>query len=326
MSKSNLPKRTQPRTKSGQYGSLPTRTPEAPTSKGKTIASNTIQEESESSLVKAEKNYQVYKNRVQKKGRAQPLSSEEYFNILVGYGVSELIAKKVSQKLSTNPPLLIASNGKLASGKDTITKALILKLSGDNHSHVSLGTAMKEETQRALATILSSDDKKEATRALLNYNISPEQADKVVELAYDEVKANPAVTTYERTPWIRALLQYWATEIRRAQDKNYWTNKTIENVAGLIAEGKDVILTDIRVADEVERFQSIGFTVIRLDITPEKQAERLRGRDGLEIDPKAAQHPTEVSLDNYEGFNIRINNNEGSVEEVVGKILDIFEA
>lgn len=272
------------------------------------------------------KSYELYKNRIQQKGRAQILSEAEYFGAFLEYGVEESLSNKAAKILSVNPPLLLATSGKMASGKDTITKALILKLSEKNHSHVSLSTAMKEETQEALDRIRLSEDRNAAMEELLQYNITEDQAIKVMNLVYDFAKAEPHITTRDRTPWIRSLLQYWATDIRRAQDKNYWTNRTISNVAEIIASEEDIIITDIRVADEVERFQSIGFTIIRLDIDPQIQAQRLKGRDGLEIDPKAVSHPNEMALDNFDGFNIRIDNNDVSVDELVENIFKLYNS
>jgi len=281
---------------------------------------------SEVSTIPVSRLYNLYKARIQRQGRATILSQEEYFNVLNEYGVEESLASKASLRLATNPPILIATSGKMASGKDTITKALILKLSEQAHSHVSLSAAMKDEAQEALDRIRSFDDKNGAIEGLFNFNISEYQAEEVVNLVYDFAKAEPNVTTRDRTAWVRSLLQYWATDIRRAQDKNYWTNKTISNIAETIVTGQDVIITDIRVADEVERFQGIGFTIVRLDIDPKVQAERLRGRDGIEIDPKAVNHPNETALDDFKGFNIRVENNDVSVGELVDNIFNLYRA
>lgn len=330
MSKSNLPKREQPRDDAGRFGSLPTRLPSAPTPKPNLASSQkldaTMELDSDVLTQGFIKSYELYKNRIQKKGRTPILSKQEYLRAFLEYSVEERVAQLAAERLATNPPVLFATSGKLASGKDTITKALILELAGEDHSHVSLSTAMKDEAQEVLNTIRSSDDKGDAIEMLLEFNITQEQAKEVVESVYDFAKAEQTVTTRERTPWIRALLQYWATEVRRAQDKDYWTKKTIASVAEMIANGKDVIITDIRVPDEVERLQTIGFTIIRLDITPEVQADRLMGRDGLAIDPKAASHPTEVALDDFPGFNIRVENNDVSIEELVSTIIESYRS
>lgn len=273
-------------------------------------------------LVKA---YELYKNRVQQKGRAPILSEEEYFNALVEYGVDESIAKKASHILATSPPLLIGTSGKLASGKDTITDAVINKLGGGEYYHLSLSRPLKDEAQEVLEDIRSSKSRQEAIKKIIARNVGRQEAFDIVNLAYFGAKTQPDITTRDRTNWIRSMLQYWGVEVRRAQDESYWLNKAILNAAEEISKGKNIIITDIRFPDEVERLQTIGFTVVRLDITPETQIARLRGRDGLEIDPDALAHATEVSLDDFKGFNIRVNNDEITLDEVVDNIVDEFK-
>lgn len=269
--------------------------------------------------------YELYKNRVQKKGRASILSEEEYFNALIESGVKEDIARKASKVLSTNPPFLVATSGKLASGKDTITDAVLKKLGGENYYHLSLSAPLKDEAQEVLGDIRSAKDRPAAIRKIMTHNVPRKQAADVVQLAYFGAITQPNVTTRDRTNWVRSMLQYWGVEVRRVQDEAYWLDKAVLNAAEAISSGKNIIITDVRFPDEVERLQTIGFTVVRLDITPETQAKRLHGRDGLEIDPLALTHATEVSLDDFKGFNIRVNNDEVTLDEVVDNIIAEFK-
>ena len=268
--------------------------------------------------------YNNYKKKIQRTGRAPRLSEEEYYKAFIVSGVGKETARKAAIVLSTNPPILIATSGKLASGKDSITAKVAEKLGCSNYYHLLLSAPLKDEAQIVLDDIRASHNREEAIVKVMSQNVQRHEAMQVVKYAYDEARNEPEVTSRGRTAWLRIMLQYWGMEVRRNQDIGYWLNKATLLAANAIAEGKDIIVTDIRFPDEVDRLQSIGFTVARLDITPEVQAKRLEGRDGLNVDAATLNHASEVSLDSYVGFNIRVENNEGTMDEVVDNVLEIF--
>jgi hypothetical protein len=82
----------------------------------------------------------------------------------------------------------------------------------------------------------------------------------------------------------RALLQWWGSEYRRAQDPDYWVRKLEDT---LIAErpGVDVaVITDMRFPNEFELVQYLGGIPIRLD------------RPGY---PDDDTHQSETALNNF---------------------------
>jgi hypothetical protein len=61
-------------------------------------------------------------------------------------------------------------------------------------------------------------------------------------------------------PVMRALLQWWGTEYRRAQCENYWVNRLLYYMHPKEATA----ITDVRFANEAEAIRSIGGVVIRI--------------------------------------------------------------
>lgn len=61
---------------------------------------------------------------------------------------------------------------------------------------------------------------------------------------YDMLAHNP------RHPAVRRLLQNWGTELRRAQDENYWVNKMITKLRLIPYRERRVVITNVRYASE----------------------------------------------------------------------------
>lgn len=268
--------------------------------------------------------YDIYQSNMKQEGRAKILSREEYKSTLLDFGIEENLAEKAAHVLANKPPILIATSGKLASGKDTIALEFVKTLGVNDQHHLSFAAPLKDEAQEVLNTIRSSTSPEDAVEKIIEFNVPRDRAEYIVEVAYEGAHNEPNVNTRDRTPWVRTLLQYWGVEVRRHQDPNYWRNKAVLAAVDKISDGTPIIVTDARYPAEVEALQAIGFTVIRLSITPETQANRLNNRDGLPVDPKALVHETETALDNFEGFNIVIDNNETSIEETVANIAAKF--
>lgn len=60
----------------------------------------------------------------------------------------------------------------------------------------------------------------------------------------------------------RTLLQWWGTEYRRAQDPNYWVQKTMEMIA---QDAPDVaLICDVRFPNEAEGIRAAGGYIVRV--------------------------------------------------------------
>jgi len=254
------------------------------------------------------------------------LSKEDYMKAFDKYKVPQDVARKASNILSKNPPLLVAASGKMASGKDTIILEVLKHLNTSNeYKRLSYAAPIKNETQEIL-DILRNNSKTATVKELMAKGATRAQATHVINLAHEAANNEPELTSHDRTHWIRLMLQYWGVEVRKSEDENYWINKAVHRAAEYIVDGSSVLVTDARFPEEVKALQDIGFLVFRLNVSPEVQASRLMARDGLLPDAKALIHSTEVALDTYDGFNLVIDNNDESVDLVVNKIVKFYKS
>ena len=66
----------------------------------------------------------------------------------------------------------------------------------------------------------------------------------------------------------RQIMQWWGTEYRRHQHQNYWVRKTEDRVRALLSERwgvQNVVITDVRFADEAELVRSLGGVIWRIE-------------------------------------------------------------
>jgi hypothetical protein len=157
----------------------------------------------------------------------------------------------------------------------------------------------------------------------LYQGVARDHAAFVVGLVWTQVRADETLTGYGRTTEIRTALQYWGTEVRRAQDELYWVKKAIAGATKASAAGKSVVFTDLRYPNEEEACRKAGFFTVRLDISSETQAQRLWDRDGITPDPATMAHPSENALDDHPGFTLRFDNN-GSLADAVKAVAALW--
>jgi hypothetical protein len=208
----------------------------------------------------------------------------------------------------------IAISGKLASGKDTVAALVMDALDADRREHLSWATPLKDELDVVIDALRQAEDPSSAVQAVCALGLNTAQAQTLVSELWNESKQG--VDARSRTPRIRWGLQYLGTDVRRAEDPDYWVRRAAANAVESVCEGRSVFFTDCRFPNEVEAARAIGLYTVRLEITAEMQESRLRGRDGLMFDPAAAAHPSETALDGYPGFDLVVDNNGLPVEAV----------
>jgi hypothetical protein len=91
----------------------------------------------------------------------------------------------------------------------------------------------------------------------------------------------------------RRMLQWYGTNFKRAKNPSYWTEQTMES----LDLNHRVIIDDMRFPNEAEAIRQAGGILIRVN--------RPTNTPATESD----FHPSEVALDNYEHFNLTIQNN-----------------
>lgn len=208
----------------------------------------------------------------------------------------------------------LAVSGKLASGKDTVAGMVMDELGADRREHLSWATPLKDGLDEMLDVMRESESPDEAVERVVQRDVKLVHAQKLVYELWSE--AREGVKARSRTPRVRWALQYFGTDVRRAEDPDYWVRLAVRNCVSAIQEGRSVYFTDCRFPNEVEAAAALGLYTVRLEISPEEQERRLRSRDGLGFDSSAASHPSETALDAYKNFDLIVNNHGLPIEAV----------
>ena len=106
----------------------------------------------------------------------------------------------------------------------------------------------------------------------------------------------------------RELLQWWGTDVVRAQDPNFWVDSVIR-LAKVIDKYVDyLIVDDCRFLNEIEAWRAVKY--VALDEATDALTNRQRFPDIITIrverpghenvlTPEQRRHPSETQLDNY---------------------------
>lgn len=236
------------------------------------------------------------------------------------------ICGRARKNMQTQRPVLLGISGWPGSGKDVLGKKVMEKLGGTT-VQLRFSAAIREEANEIIDACRGTTHQKAAENVKTSQNVSWKDAQKAVDIIH-EAAQNPETTSRSRTTPVRKLLQEWATDVRRRENGNYWVYKALAPAIHAIAENKNVYIADVRFENEIEVARSLGFVLVRLDVTAATVKERLLKRDGLEINDeelqRLLQYPTESSLDNYNGFDLRFRN-EGTIESGVDVITSFIK-
>ena len=212
----------------------------------------------------------------------------------------------------------IAVSGKLASGKDTVAQRVMEELSDTPSVQLSWATPLKDELDSILDTLSLSTSTEEAALSICETGVPLQHARVLAERLWEEARSGARARG--RTPLMRWALQYLGTDVRRHMDPEYWVSRAAALAVDNLNAGHSVFYTDCRFPNEVDAAQYVGLFTIRLNVSPEVQAARLESRDGLQVDASALTHPSEVALDDFDHFDLVVDNN-GPIEEVVDEIV-----
>lgn len=231
----------------------------------------------------------------------------------MSHGVSEETASIAADRILRREVVMLGFSGKLASGKDSVASGVVNALGLDPVVHMSFAQPLKDEVDQAIELIRSTSPS-EARQVL---HVANEAVfDEFVNLLTSALQEAPEATARTRTAGIRRVLQFWGTEVRRAELDEYWVSKAVSTALSNAAAGRHLFFTDGRFPNEIAGSQTIGFLVVRLEVSPDVQAQRLAARDGLAPDPLSLIHPSETALDSYQGFDL-VTDNEGSFDATV---------
>jgi dephospho-CoA kinase len=230
--------------------------------------------------------------------------------------------------------MLVGFSGKISSGKDTVG-AELAKLYSEN-VHLSMSRILHEEVDEFI---------NQAEAAIVSMSEMPQYLPNVSNITYKQAstifnklktlysKSNDIPDSHDRNEEMRFILQYWGTEIRRMGDPNYWVDhemgESLKHMPDLHSPDKLVYYTDIRFPNEAKMIHSMGGLLVRINasesVRRERCIERSKAKNSnilLEImTAEAEKHPSEISLDDYAGFDVIIQNDGDRPAELIAHII-----
>lgn len=103
----------------------------------------------------------------------------------------------------------------------------------------------------------------------------------------------------------RTLLQTLGTDIVRKNNENAWVNCVMEIVVGLKTEFDYVLIPDARFENEIENWKDTNIPTISVRVN--RYDNNLEPFDN-KLSKEQREHPSEVSLDNYDKFDYVVKN------------------
>ena len=245
-------------------------------------------------------------------------SVQDIVSAATGFGVDQGLATIAAEMICEREVVMLGFSGKLASGKDSVAAGVVASVGLEPAIHFSFAKPLKDEVDLAIG--LAKSGRLSYLRDELRVQ-SAEVCRTFEDLLVDALTEDPDATARSRTAGMRRVLQFWGTEVRRAERDDYWVSKAVDTALRHASEGRSIYYTDGRFPNEIAGSQQIGFLVVRLEVSPEVQAQRLEARDGLAPDPVSLLHPSEIALDHFKGFDL-ITRNEGPFDQTVGFVSD----
>ena len=252
------------------------------------------------------------------------------------YGLDEFTAERAAVNLTGGRAMILAVSGKLASGKDTIAPLVLDALGVQDYEQQSFANALKGELDQIIAITREWFD--EQCRPSLTPRLRDELAARIGDrldlpasqareyfagALADQAINNRWLHSRCRTKVVRRALQALGTEVRRAQDENYWVKRALAEAFKSLAIGRTVYFTDCRFPNEVAAPKGAGAFVVRLDVSSEVQRARLLARDGLIADESALTHVSETALDDCTDFDVRVSNHGERAETVAAVVAGV---
>lgn len=240
------------------------------------------------------------------------------------YPDKEALIEKAIKAIDDKKVHVLGFSGKKASGKDTFAGLFMdrFEKSGLKAEDVPLSLGIRAEATMIFSEIHSWLDKGAGSREAFSSELAEKtemevsQAEYIVETMFPLIKEQGLVTGWARDNEITAVLQFLGNEVRLPKDQLYWVRKSLWTVAVNAVNGVSSFNPSLRFVHDADSLKAVGGYLIRLEVSAEKQAERLLSRDGVVVPPETLNHPSETALDGYKGFDGVYENNGDEVKPV----------
>lgn len=216
----------------------------------------------------------------------------------------------------------VAISGKMTSGKTTCSEYLIKRY---GYKRVSFATPIKEiAAWFRMYQMESGDDKLSLENQLFHMMVQIFKGDVSKGNQAYEYLMNKIFPRFQNMDWSleknnqwRQLLQDIGNGLRENVSDTIWVDYLIYS----LNPDELYICDDVRYQNEFGIMLAHGFTMIRLNVSPEVQVKRIEANYGA-LDPVRLQHPSEIDLDLIE-FPFVINSDKElhlvlhDIEEIV---------
>lgn len=208
--------------------------------------------------------------------------------------------------------LLLGFSGKMASGKSTTAKNILTSIenSANNESN---GTSFKvvsfaDELRKEVSLLLSHAREVDSPSKYSKHEIFSNVDKRIAKKLYNFILSDQRNIR-------RTVMQVWGTDVRRANNENYWVEKAIDKALLLNSQGINVGVDDVRFENEAVATLENNGILVRLDISPEEQLRRLEEIRNKQIDKSTLKHSSEMALDNFPFFSLRVDANDSAKAE-----------
>lgn len=251
--------------------------------------------------------------------------------------VNKPVQALIDSMRSNHEACLVGISGKMGSGKDTVASLLSERISRGGNKVVirSLADGLKDEVSRIVADSLSSQSEQKFCELVSSWSgIIDSQVEELLKVLYpltesftsqgirpDEVTAGLLYRNPSDKPLVREVLKFWGNDVRRAQNPDYWVDMAAVYVEEQRDMGISCIIPDVRRQNEAGFINNSDGLLVRLNVSEQEQMRRLLSRDNKLSDRSAFTHITETDLDEYDMFDLILDTDSMSPEEVADAIM-----
>ena len=202
--------------------------------------------------------------------------------------------------------MLIGISGKAQSGKNTVAEMLSYLYYVDELEKYN----KKHNLDKKPPSFEKWSTFEYPYQGLHQYSFG-ENLKKCLSLCCDIPRANFEDIDFKnsKVPWLdmtyRELLQKFGTAIRNEVSDTFWVDSLLSNYTG----NTDWVITDVRFKTEAEAIKERGGFLLRIE------------REGA----GAGNHISEIELDDYQRFNMVLENNFDSLEKLFEAVKSVKE-